>query len=95
MTGLFTGTCRKRAAVTTFYKEFFARLPGYPQIDSNGDLQLAIYSQVSGSGVLSSDKLYSVITQASADIQLELGKCCVIRGRQLTDKFGAYHLAEH
>lgn len=64
---------RKRSTAITFYKEYFARLPGYPQLDGNGDLQLAVYSKIPGSGVLESEQLLSVIVGASADIEASLG----------------------
>ena len=66
---------RKRSTATiTFYKEYFVRLPGYPQIDSNGDLQLAIYSLVPGTGVLTSTTLKQVVEQITANISAVLGR---------------------
>ena len=71
---------RKRSVSVTFYKEYFSRLPGYPQLDGNGDLLLAIYSMIPGTGVLSGTQLQQTVTAASTQIQSSLGKrlCDVI-----------------
>lgn len=58
----------------TFYKEDFSRLPGYPQIDSDGNLKLAIYSNVAGTGVLSSSQLLQAVQASQADIEASFGK---------------------
>ncbi|XP_067927975.1 uncharacterized protein [Watersipora subatra] len=64
---------RKRSTDSvTFYKEYFSRLPGYPQ-ENNGDLNLAAYSLVPGSGVLSSGLLKRILQDASANISAALG----------------------
>ena len=71
---------RKRSTTSTkFYKEYFARLPGYPQYDSNSDLELAIYTLVPGTGVLTSDILKSVVEGTSMNITDVLGKCQLVR----------------
>ncbi|XP_067939805.1 mucin-like protein [Watersipora subatra] len=64
---------RKRSTNSvTFYKEYFSRLPGYPQ-ENNGDLEMAIYSLVPGSGVLPSEVLKQVIEDASINVSATLG----------------------
>ncbi|XP_067928026.1 uncharacterized protein [Watersipora subatra] len=64
---------RKRSANSvTFYKEYFSRLPGYP-IDNNGDLELAIYTLIPGSGVLPSEALKLVVEDVSTNISVTLG----------------------
>ena len=65
---------RKRSTTVTFYKEYFSRLPGYPQYDDNNNLQLAIYALIPGVGVLSADDLEIGVTAASADLTAALGK---------------------
>lgn len=64
---------RKRSTAVTFYKEDFSRLPGYPQIDSDGNLKLAIYSNVAGTGVLSSTQLLQAVQASQADIEASFG----------------------
>lgn len=57
-----------------FFKEYFARLPGYPMDDGSGGIDLAVYSKVPGAGVLESTKLLTALQSASTDIQTSLGK---------------------
>lgn len=58
----------------TIYKEHVSRLAGYPQLNSDNDLELAVYVMVSGYGVVSGGSLASAITQASSDIESQLGE---------------------
>ncbi|XP_067939795.1 mucin-like protein [Watersipora subatra] len=64
---------RKRSAHSlTFYKEYFSRLPGYPE-ESNKTLELAIYSLIPGHGVLPRDLLKLAIEEVSVNISKALG----------------------
>ena len=66
---------RKRSTTSiVFYKEYFSRLPGYPQYDNNSDLQLAIYSLIPGTGVLPSTVLQDVVEDISANISTAMGR---------------------
>lgn len=66
--------CRKRAAaVVEIYKEYFARMPGYPIANNQGGIDMAVYCLIPGVGVLENDKLLSALNDASTDIQTALG----------------------
>ena len=57
----------------TIYKEFFARLPGYPATNENGGVDLAIYCTIPGSGVLNGSRLLESLQTARSGIQASLG----------------------
>ncbi|XP_067939788.1 mucin-like protein [Watersipora subatra] len=63
---------RRSAGSVTFYKEYFSRLPGYPQ-ENNGDLDLAIYSILPGSGVLPNSLLKQAVEDVAVNISIALG----------------------